>query len=1104
MPNSIHSLFHVKNNTIVKPLPPSEYSKQADSYEKQFKWLEAANQYQKALTHDLKAETMEKQANALFRAAYQSQNKTKFKEMIRVAKDAYSNACELYDEGTQAKNMRCQSFSVFLSSILEEQTEKRKQLLDDCLDLDLKALEECRTAKDVDCYIETCESYLLHILWRSDYSYDHHEVKSYIEDAYEAAAYIFDIGEERGDLTCIRQYLSAILLDKPMEVFDSIDIQKGLMETSSENAQKAYNEATEKQDQYLIGKSALTLGHITFEVKGDLESSLELVNQALVSAEMTQDNWLLAHAHELYGYLTAWHVNYITDDPKSQDKKNQEAFEHTEKAIELYHIISKPISLAYMNHIGYHYHSARNEPNLGTKLEYTRKGMTVGYRDLEEAKRTGSELGSLFVLNELLHLMFGLIKYTEDESQQRGIIQETEKLIDEVIDVSTRIQPFRIWNISVFKFQAARLKIARAGLEESPEEKVALLLEALEVGEECVELSKAHLEANPSPALSLDYAVGIRQIGELLISLHSTTKDPNYLERAISTYTEVLEIYQKNELFCREAEIHWKIATLYESIGKYIESAEAFDRASTSYKMSSDKMPHLKEFYLDYSTYMEAWGEITRAKLHNVEERYEKVNELYTRAAALHASTSRWDYLSSNYEAWAQLADAEKMSQEGQSTEAIDLFTKVVDIFSESREKIQEIYPTIGMREEQEMAQRLISASDRRISYCLGRVSLEEAKLLSKSDEHSASARKYRESVNLFQDVLESDLSSPERNEIIPILTLCNAWEMMELAEAESSPERYEAAARLFMDAKDLCYTNRTRLLSMGHSNFCSALYECTKFETSRNNINLQNATKYLTNATNFYLRAGFDDAMEYSKATLRLYESYMYMDYAGSESQPDEKARFYLLAERLLAESAQSFERANHPVKQQEVTRLLDYVRRERRLALSLIQVLNAPNIASSTMSFIPPSPTSEYPAGLESFDHGNIQTTMHIKDTDLRSGEKLSIMLEMTNTGMSVATLKGIIDLPEADFASSGVSGLYSYNDGRVDLRSKRLAPLSSETVTITMNPRKRGEYTIKPCIEYEDETGESRVCETEAIGVAVGELGLRGWLMGPKRKA
>ena len=325
---------------------------------------------------------------------------------------------------------------------------------------------------------------------------------------------------------------------------------------------------------------------------------------------------------------------------------------------------------------------------------------------------------------------------------------------------------------------------------------------------------------------------------------------------------------------------------------------------------------------------------------------------------------------------------------------------------------------------------------------------------------------------------------------------------MMELAEAEASPERYESAAKLFMDATDLCYTNRTRLLSLGHSNFCSALYECTKFETSRNMTNLQNANKFLTNATNFYLRAGFDDAMEFSKATQRLYEAYMYMDKAGEETQPNEKARYYIMAERLLGESAQSYQRANHPVKHREVIRLLDYVRRERRLALSLIQVLNAPNISSSTMSFIPPSPTSEYPTGLESFEHGNIQTAIHIKDTDLRSGENLSIVLEMTNTGMSVATLKEVIDLPDEDFAPSSVSGMYKYSDGKIDLRSKRLAPLSSEIVTITMKPRKKGDYIVKPCIEYEDEDGESRICETEQIAVSVEELGLRGWLMGPRR--
>jgi hypothetical protein len=1079
----------------MKPLPTSTH---ASEFEKNYQWLEAANEYKK----DIHLETGEKMAYALYRAAFQSQDSTQFRETLHRAIDAYAQACKLHEDGSRAKQLRCQAFTTFLSSMLKDDPKARQLLLDKSLEKDLLSLEQCRQDKDIECYIETCNNYLLHLLWRSEYSRDHNEVKYYIEQGYEAAAYLLDIGEDL-DLTSIRQYLSAILLDKPMEVFDSLEVQQDLMDVSSENAQKAFDEATEKQDHYLIAKSALALGYITFEVKGDLDAALELVAQALDSAFETRDVRLIAQANEYSGYLTSWHINYITDDPTAQDTMNQKAFQHTEEAIRLYQMISKPIGLAYLNHVGYHYHSARNEENLEKKLEYTRRGMVVGYNDLEETIKTGSELGRLFVLNELLHLMFGLVRYVKDEDEKRGILRETEGLVDDIIDVSSRIQPHRIWNMSVFKFQSARLKIARARLEEDPEKKVSLFMEALDDSEECIELSKAHLEANPSQALSLDYAVGIRQVGELLSSLYSSTKDPAYLARAIDTYEEVLDIYKENELYCRAAETYWKIATINDDLGNYVESADAFDRASASYKMSSKKLSHLNDFYIDYGTYMEAWGEITRAKLHHFEERYEKVNELYTRAAMLHASTTRWNYLTSNYEAWAELAEAERLSQEGRSSEAKELFLQVADTFKSSSQTIQEIYPTIGVREEQEMAQNLIHASDTRWNYCQGRACLEEARILSRSDEHAESARKYRESVGLFQKVLPNDLSSPERSEIIPIITLCNAWEMMELAEAEASPERYESAARLFNDATELCYTNRTRFLSQGHSNFCSALYEYSIFDASRNPVNLNNANNYLRQATNFYLKAGFDDAMEYSTATQRLYEAYMYMDKASNETQPDKKARYFLMAEQLLSNAAKSYQRANHPFKQRDVLRLLDHVKRERQVATSLIQVLNAPNISSSTMSFTPPSPTREYPAGLESFEHGNIQTTMHIRDTDLRSGENLTIVLEMTNTGISVATLKSITDLPVENFTPMDVSGVYTFSDDKIDLRSRRLAPLSSEMVTITMNPRKRGDYIVNPHVEYEDEAGDPRVCETDKVEVTVSEMGLRGWLRGPTRK-
>ncbi|MFH0850991.1 MAG: hypothetical protein V1924_08650, partial [Candidatus Bathyarchaeota archaeon] len=330
---------------------------------------------------------------------------------------------------------------------------------------------------------------------------------------------------------------------------------------------------------------------------------------------------------------------------------------------------------------------------------------------------------------------------------------------------------------------------------------------------------------------------------------------------------------------------------------------------------------------------------------------------------------------------------------------------------------------------------------------------------------------------------------------------LCKAWRMMTLAEAEAAPRHYHEAAQLFEEAKDLSLTQQTKLLSLGHSNFCRALYECTQFETTRDAESYQKASQYLTNATNYYVRAGYEPALEYSKATQRLFDAYVYMDNANAETEPEKKARYYAMAERVLEASAKSFLRAQHPAKEQEVNRLLENIRKDRTLVMTLIDVLNAPLISSSTESFSAPTPSHEYAAGLESFEHANVQASLYLKSTEVKSGEAFDAMVELYNAGMASATLVKVEDIVPEKFEVVRVSGYFGAADGYIDLKGKRLGPLSTEEIQVSMKPLSKGSYTLKSCVVYLDDTGELKHCESEPVEVSVSEMGILGWLRGPR---
>ncbi|NIM45286.1 MAG: hypothetical protein GTO54_06595, partial [Nitrososphaeria archaeon] len=111
----------------------------------------------------------------------------------------------------------------------------------------------------------------------------------------------------------------------------------------------------------------------------------------------------------------------------------------------------------------------------------------------------------------------------------------------------------------------------------------------------------------------------------------------------------------------RIAESYWKIARKHDVLGEYLEAVDNFRHASENYAKAADKVPKLKDFYQNHATYMRAWSEIERARLHHKEKKYGMAKERYEKAAELHKATERWSYLSSNYLAWARLEEAEDL-----------------------------------------------------------------------------------------------------------------------------------------------------------------------------------------------------------------------------------------------------------------------------------------------------------------------------------------------------------------------------------------------------------------------------------------------------------
>ncbi len=71
----------------------------------------------------------------------------------------------------------------------------------------------------------------------------------------------------------------------------------------------------------------------------------------------------------------------------------------------------------------------------------------------------------------------------------------------------------------------------------------------------------------------------------------------------------------------------------------------------------------------------------------------------------------------------------------------------------------------------------------------------------------------------------------------------------------------------------------------------------------------------------------------------------------------------------------------------------------------------------------------------------------------------------------------------------------------ENSIDMKGKRLEYLKTHEVKISLKTRHKGIFELRPRILYADERGNQRAYQFEPASVTVKELGISGWLKGPK---
>ena len=1083
-----------------KPKDAETTVTQAARHERVYDWLGASESYKKALSlmgkHDFSAlgEKHEQMGYATYRAAMQAKNQEEFKERMQEAVRAYEEAHRLYDqlEGKEkARTYRCEAISKYFGYWLSPSAAEKRRLLDECLDLEEKALAAFLGSGNQKEYVSTFNVLAPAIWHRSFLEWNRQTLKSMLERGTAWAEKAVELVAKNGDphetgraflglgLVRVCDFLGYYFVEDPQN-------QEQLRLKAIEHFRKAIEFCEKANDAYSLSLSYYWLGLYS----GAQES---LVQKSLEYGEEAHDNHLQGSALDLLAYIRFWKCT-ATDDPDRMRDLAGTAMGFYDRAQHYFNILSYqsprwgalPAPAGYAE---YYLGWAELETDQKKKLELLAMSEKSGIEARKVAEDSGIPLINASVLHVVSKTLAARAGLEHDSDVKRSLLGRALKHRERAIEITEQLTPYDYWDIGIELSGLAKINAQLSSLEKDFDNKKNLLEDAIAQSEKSLGLVGKIMPYFEKMGRTELYSSLYRMQdshSSMLTELYELTKDPNCLAKATITSQKAIESAEKIGIASHVAESHWKIAKIQDILGEHSKAAENFQQASASYTRASDKIPQLKAFYKDYASYMAAWGQIEKARQHHIRQEYGLAKEYYERAAEIHKSLKQWSYLTSNYLAWSTLENAEDLSRKEKNEQAIQNFERAAKIFIESNASLKEAVAKMETPDEKQLAEDLAKATQTRHEYCVGRIILEEAKILDKKGDHLLSSEKFGEASQIFKKIAHTLENEPERKDLGLIATLAEAWQKMTQAETEISPALYAEASRLFQQAKDLGSDEKTKMLAMGHHHFCKALEAGTKFVDTRAMATWNTAIQELDTAGNYYTKAGFESASEFTKATGLLFDAYVYIDKAKKETDPEKKTKLYIMTEKVLEASADHFEKAEHPEKRAQARDLMKEIEREKEFALSLAEVLHTPLIVSTT-SFPVPSPTLESAVGAERFEHADIQANLKALE-DIEVGEQFDVLLDLVNIGNNHGLLVRLDHIAPSGTKVASITPQYEFENSSINLKGKKLDPLKIESIKISLQAIKTGVASLKPQVIYVDDTGKFRTSNPEPVSVSV----------------
>lgn len=1078
---------------------------EAEALERRHHWMKAAELYGQAL-HSAEEQDFlktgefgERIGYCLYRAAMQAESRQEFMERMRRAVEVLEKACGSYEKleskRKAARMFRCRAVASYVGHFLTPDPSAEAECIRGSLELEEKALTGFLESGEMLEYGRTYAQlfyfpfFLIYLLSFADTQFLKYIFERGIEWGNRAVAALSELGS-LNDLASTHFTLAVCLrfLGGPRGYVADAQERDRLILDATKHLRTAVDISEKTGDAFLLGWAHIFLFLYNVDVG---EQAARDIEESVEYAKRSGHKGLLAASLGTLAYYTHWKATTV-EDPLRRRELAEKAMEYHDEAQHYYSITSFIIPvlglMAHFTLTGYadHYLAmAMWETDNTRRMQFLEKAEKAGMKSLKSCRDSGIQANVATCLHTVSRILEARANSELDSAERRSWLTRALNYREEAIRMAQQHYPFSYWQLGVMRNHLAEIKAGLSDLEPDPDNRLEHLEEAVSNKEECLYLCNL---AVPTGIGDVRYLASIQRYQDnfatLLMRLCELTNEQEHLKKAIEISENAIESATKLDLVTRKAESYWKKAEAENFLGGYLKAAESFEHASESYELAANRIPQLRNFYSDYASYMKAWAELERSRHEHENENYAQSQEHYRMCSRILETTGKWSYLSSYYYAWSLLERGEELSKLDKPQEAMNAFDEANRTFSDSANTLRVKHRELESSEEGDEASKLATVAGLRSQYSMGRALMEEARLSNRKGDRVSSAARYSSAAEIFENVGPKLESEEGRLELQFTSTLCRAWENMVLAEERDDTSLYRNAAELFANAGKISRRKTGKMIALGNSCFCEALELGMQFMLTSNTDSYSGAKSRMQHAARYYRRAGSENNALWVDATKRLLDAHVYADRAETEADPDNRARFYLMAEECLGLSAELFEKGGYQEKRKEALRSLKVLRQERELALSLKKVLTPPTILSRTDGVSMPDST-ERAAGLNSFESVNIRIHLSVPK-EFVPGKEFQVKLDLINVGKESGLLIRVEGIVPRKSEVLRIPSYCSLIDDSLDMKGKMLRPLSVDSVIISVKVNEMVNVNISPKVIYSDELGNFRTISVEGESI------------------